>query len=421
MSLSSREVPTRVQDAFDALDRAEIPWLVLRGADAMHEPGGDIDVLVPAQQSSVLRRVLPGAGYEQVVAAGHAPHIFFLSWTGGQWVRLDAVTQLRWGRLALPGLGQEVLDRRTRDDQDLAHPHPEDAFWLLFMHCAADKRAADREPGSRFADARWDELVALAPLAATHGPVAQQVLALGLPAQEILTAARAGDRQAGQRYAALADDAVRARVRPLRAALTTQWHRVARRGGGRLAGPGLFVAVMGPDGSGKSTLVDALGRAPLPTRTLYGGLPRPDRVASVVHGLPLGYFAHQLAQTAARSARACWWRSRGRVVLTDRHALDSLAATDRDRLTAREHAKRALLRRLAVAPDLLLVLDAPAEVLHGRKAEHTLETTERLRTGFAGVARQHPRSVLVDVRENLCTVTTTATSSIWAAVRARQT
>jgi thymidylate kinase len=203
------------------------------------------------------------------------------------------------------------------------------------------------------------------------------------------------------------------------------------------------VALVGPDGSGKSTvarrLVDELG---LPVRTIYMGVSAES--SDVL--LPTTRLARRLKRwtgsppdtagprdparprrrggsplrRAARGARGIarlgnrlaeeWYRQlvatrssrAGRVVVFDRHFLADyhaydVAATERS-VEQRIHGWA--LRRLP-RPDLVIYLDAPAEVLLARKGEGSLEVLERRRGDYLALRGVVPRFAVVDATQPL--------------------
>jgi thymidylate kinase len=202
------------------------------------------------------------------------------------------------------------------------------------------------------------------------------------------------------------------------------------------------VALIGPDGSGKTTLAKRLSSLPdlrmvylylgqnpdalshaLPTTRLYHrsrttvGLARPQQgppdpsAVAPSQGL-VRRLVTMLKRTAwlvvtvteeinvvvrmRRIVRA------GRVALLDRHPLWDYYAYDVTRpadWAARLHGL--VLRRLP-QPDLVLLLDAPAEVLFARKGEGTPELLEQRRLDYQDVRRVASSEVVViDVAPSL--------------------
>jgi thymidylate kinase len=201
------------------------------------------------------------------------------------------------------------------------------------------------------------------------------------------------------------------------------------------------VALVGPDGAGKSTVahrvVDAL---PFPARYVYMGvnleasstmLPttrlalavkrarggRADMTGRSGSGPgesarrrrgPLSELrtslrmANWIAEEWFRQAIAAYHQRRGRVVVFDRHFFCDYYAHDvADTRPGRSPSSRLHgfnLRRLYPRPDLVVVLDAPADVLHARKGEGTVESIEARRQEYLGQADLFARFVVVDAR-----------------------
>lgn len=217
------------------------------------------------------------------------------------------------------------------------------------------------------------------------------------------------------------------------------------------------VALIGPDGAGKTTLSRMLERSASPrVRYLYMGInvgasnvalptsrlaallrrrlsgsradrrPLPGGAGPGANGDPpprTGTATPRLASTGRRHARAwavarllnrvaeAWYRqivswylqSRGHVVLYDRHfALDFAPELTEGRLeTFDRRLQRWLLTRLYPLPDLVIFLDAPGEVLYRRKGESSPEELERRRRAFLRQAERLPAVVRVDATRPL--------------------
>lgn len=212
----------------------------------------------------------------------------------------------------------------------------------------------------------------------------------------------------------------------------------------------LSVALVGPDGAGKSTICRMLADAdlPAPMHSIYMGvnleasglmLPttrlilalkrarggRPDLTgAGAPAGTPARWsgnpvrravwaglwgvrFVLWLAEEWFRQAVALYHRLRGRIVVFDRHFYtdyyhDDVVGVQRP-LAARLHG--VLLRKAYPKPDLVICLDAPGDVLFQRKPEASPEWLEGRRRQYLALATVLPDFVVVDVDRPLELVT----------------
>jgi len=187
------------------------------------------------------------------------------------------------------------------------------------------------------------------------------------------------------------------------------------------------VALIGLDGAGKTTLGRRLEHMfPLPVKYLYMGVnrdssnymlpttrlihmikrtsgtkperagpphpaqpaPRPKGMvkrgaASLKSSLSL---VNQLAEEWFRQGLAWCYQSRGYIVLFDRHFFSDYYASDiavgREGRSLHRRIHGFLLDRVYPKPDLVIYLDAPAEVLFARKGEGTIESLEHRRQGY---------------------------------------
>jgi thymidylate kinase len=213
---------------------------------------------------------------------------------------------------------------------------------------------------------------------------------------------------------------------------------------------GFTVALIGPDGAGKTTVARAIqdefqgsvkylymGVNPeasnrrLPTTKLVH-LIRRIRAARRSHE-SLNSFTHTTAKPTSVSVRSAlravrltlalvnrlaeeWYRYgiawssvlRGSIVLFDRHFYADYYASDVSTAAPRPVQRRIhgfMLYHFYPRPDLLVYLDAPAEVLFDRKGEGTVESLDRRRQDYLEVMRTTNNATVVDANRPLDQVT----------------
>jgi thymidylate kinase len=203
------------------------------------------------------------------------------------------------------------------------------------------------------------------------------------------------------------------------------------------------IALIGPDGSGKTTISRRLESIlSIPIRYLYMGInpdssnvllpttwlirslkralrvpvdtgpPDPGRAeggpalrqgllrracASIKESLGL---CNRIAEEWFRQSAAACYRRRGYVVLFDRHFVfdyhDPTVREQREALSPARRLHAALLERVYPKPDLVICLDAPAEVMFARKGEGTVELLERRRQDYLRMRDLAPNFRVVD-------------------------
>jgi thymidylate kinase len=211
------------------------------------------------------------------------------------------------------------------------------------------------------------------------------------------------------------------------------------------------VALVGPDGAGKSAVVRAVAaRLPVKARVVYLGVNLeasttmlPTTRAVLALKRRRGGRADMTARFSDREQAGRrgvagalrtwlrlgawvaeeWYRAavvgllvrRGFLVLCDRHFFCDYYAADVAPRPGRSRASRAhgwMLRTLYPRPDLVVVLDAPAEVLLRRKGEDTLESLERRRQEYLALRDVLPDVVVVDATTPLDAVVSTVTDAV---------
>jgi thymidylate kinase len=184
---------------------------------------------------------------------------------------------------------------------------------------------------------------------------------------------------------------------------------------------GMCVVLFGPDGAGKTTLGKSLdGALPASVRYVYSGLWQKDHLHGWHRRIPGAQRALRLFRVASIGLRARFHRLRGNVVVLDRSPHEVWLRGDDAGLLARLLALA--VRILTPVPDLVILLDAPGEVLFARKGEHSVEILEGNRQSYRALLEKFPAHAVIDARLDADTVRRCAAEAIrhhWAATRPR--
>ena len=197
--------------------------------------------------------------------------------------------------------------------------------------------------------------------------------------------------------------------------LARKFRKLVDRFGQLIRPRGLSVVVLGPDGAGKSTVTGALGGSdllPVFDRSVcWGFVPPLHRLiksqgsTSQPHGLrarsligsllKAGYW---LVLSFLLHPRTHVMKARGGLVLYDRHFVDILVDAKRYRYKGHSWVLRTIWSVIP-KPDLVVLLDAPAEIIQKRKKELSVKETARQLDAYRKLVEALPNGVIIDANK----------------------
>lgn len=402
-----------LRTCFASLDAAGFRWCLLRGGpEDLAHGARDVDLLVDAADWPRMDALLGGLGLLRVVGHGRGPAGFYVGrdMEADSWVRLDVTVDLAYGRFMQleTGIATGCLDRLERVD-GIPVLGPDDTFWCLVLHCILEKGFV--------ADRHASRLQALVDQARDDGPFGTFVASV-VPAdwdpQQMRALVRDGD------WADLVALQTGIVLRLWRRDLLGTTRRLVVRSAQRVVGYfrlarrrwGVSVALLGPDGAGKTTLAAAIANDfGLPVRRVYMGMWSASQrgVAGRIPGLAI---VSRPFAAARKALVAEYHRAHGRLVIFDRYTYDALIPP-RGSMVRVKRVYFWVLAHAAPAPQLVIVLDAPGELLFARKGEFDPVRLEEDRRAFQALGDRLEGVVVVDAARSADTVRAEVTDLIW--------
>ncbi len=409
-------VPVLLLSVFERLEQENIQYCLLRDYDQLDQlvNGGEVDLLIRDDQLGQMRSLLVQLGFVGLPNWGYAPHHFFVAYdqTRDCWLKLDVVTEVAYGK-PIPALRTTLaagcLGNRRRCGPVFV-PSPEDELITLLLHCLLDK--------GYFAPARHERLRALRHQVADERYLSTLLARSWGPS---ITWPRLAALVDSENWGALLDgrkiliahlasrDRLGTLIRQVRGRVLRKLNRWVNARQPRSP----LVALLAPDGAGKSTLAASIqGTFYFPVRSIYMGLYQKGTTSSALFRLPGLSLTKRLFTQWWRYLIARYHQARGRLVIFDRYTYDALLPP-RHPLGRFKQLRRWLLAHACPAPDLVLLLDAPGEVLFARKGEHSASVLEEQRCSYLSLQARLPHMIIIDATRNAEQVRREVISWIW--------
>jgi serine acetyltransferase/thymidylate kinase len=415
------------QTLFRLLENYGIEYCVVGDTRSYTEAiTSDIDIVVQETTFTGLPRLFARICREmdvqlvQMIRHEQTATYFVIAWAdesgGASFLAVDFCSDyFRGGRRLLSAdelLVQRVAGRDEDGSEQGFHVPPPHMQFIYYLLKKVDKQELDDAHGdylcSRWhadATAAWEQVCRFWP-AAEHA----ELIARAAIANEwfLVRGVLARLRRAMRRSAPLSINGM------LREA-SRRIYRVLRP-------TGMTMAVLGPDGSGKSSVIERVladlapafratrclhlrprilaGKQAVQDATAPHALPPRGRVASLAKLL---YFLFDYV--VGHVVRTWPLKCRSTLVVFDRYYSDLAVDAKRYRYGGPKRLVR-WAGSLVPSPDLWIVLDAPGAVLQSRKREVPPEESERQRGDYLELAPHLANAVVVDAAQNLTRVVT---------------
>lgn len=398
---------------FKGWTEAEVDFVILRNySNLPHSVGNDLDVLVDPYKleaaEAKLREAAAGQGFRLTNRAEFSPVSLFLEHlsTHDQ-LHIDLFTGLKWRGFDIVSARVVLAQRQGKGLFSVPHPLHEACINLL-TRLLYHGYVREKYKSGIVATFTSSPAEAVQMLAESFGEAAARQFVGWVMSNDWAEIEANSGRW---RRLLVTRQLCHSPLLPL-SAIVADIQRLLKRW---LVPPGMMVVMLGPDGSGKSTVTAEVMSALAPTfakdKSLHlhwkPSLLRRDRddgrLVTDPHSQPprrrvasIGYFAFHLFEFAiGGQVRLRPVLFRNGLSMVDRYYYDLFVDPLRYRLDVPtrliDFGSRFLLR-----PDLVFCLDASPEVLHSRKQEVALAETARQRQAYFDLAVELPNGHIVD-------------------------
>jgi thymidylate kinase len=411
------EISQLITAVFAAWQQAGINFLILRNYEELpHFTTNDIDVLVPKDQRVAAEKTLvstaAASGFRLLNRAEFATLALYFSHTQtGAQTHFDLFTALKWrGFDFLPA--EDFLAKKIPHGSFFI-PHPaHEAVANLLASFIFNGRVKDKYR-ARIADVfRADPDTARALMAKSYSEVmADKFVKFGARENWAAIEAELSDAREMLIWRQSMEHPLRTFI-----SLDADCDRLVKR---MFRPPGLVVVLCGPDGCGKSTvapkLVEALSGVFSPPKgrqihwkpRVFSRSRENSGPETNPHGKParkkfasLMYFAFHWLEFFLG-----WWLRvfpatfKGGLVMIDRYYFDFFVDQKRYRM----QVPQSIIEfgyRLLPKPDLVFLLDTPADVLQQRKKEVPADESARQRTAFVELMKRVKNGAVIDATQS---------------------
>lgn len=410
-----KRVVLAILERFDA---AGIPYAVIGGFERLTRAdadGGDVDCVVP-------RNAVPGVVASLLCQYATAINVDVVRWDvdAGHYITLasrDCVDRPQLTHLHLHSGFQYAGREFLSADEFLLNRRRQAGVWAPSVDVQFVQRLLKKLLSGTLTRNEGLRLTALYRSEPSLGRKQLSRFWRERDAEFLAGAAMSGDwdaviaRAARLRRSALTGVIARRPLAVLRSAADAGTRRL--RGARSLHG--VHIVFLGPDGVGKTTLINAIASRLTP---LFGGALMPAPAPAVLpwssrgrpidrpHALPVRPMYQSIP-------KAVFWfffytfehyriirpaMRDGKLVASHRSLVDALVDSQRYRYGGPRWLLSAVLRALPTS-DLLIVLDAPAEVIQSRKQEVAPEETARQCHAYRALAVRYANARLVDASQ----------------------
>lgn len=410
---------------FDALDSAGVKTCILHGYEGYPDYiPSDVDfVILPEDLSKVPSIIfkLPGLLVQCLQHESTAYYYVLCSTSNGgaYFLHLDVSGDYRRNGCVFLSAEEFLTSRRRLKSFWIPSPHVEFAYYLI-------KKIAKGSIGEE----QRSSLISL--YQQDPGGCQKQIHRFwsAKSARELISAVESNEwGTVHTRIAWFRKDLLRRAFQKDPAGFLAYWKDDLIRRVKRLcAHTGLHVVILGADGSGKSSVLQKvkadlapafrktslahLRPALLKMRRNSGPVTNPHNLTNYSPGvslLKLAYFS--VDYIFGYFAKIYNMLVRSTLVLFDRYYHDILVDPERYRYGGPMWSAR-VVGKIIPKPDLLILLDAPPEVLHSRKQEVPFEETARQREAYLKLVRGMKNGVVVDASRSLDDVVSEVNSAI---------